>query len=116
MRVRDPVTGLRRVTPADEDAPAISEVVYAEPLVIGTIREVTVGVEANCCERGVALRFVKMIRPDWNPLRLFISEWRTWPGTPRSAWWAPYPLERTTWWERRVEFSSSKPRPLCRLP
>lgn len=50
--MKDNVTGLRRVT-GDAHVRATH---YVRPLEIGTIRSLRVGVEADCCQKGVTLR------------------------------------------------------------
>jgi hypothetical protein len=61
VTVRDNVTGLRRIV-EPEDANDVT-IDFLRPLVIGSIKEVTVGVEATCCDRGVLVRGSIMMDP-----------------------------------------------------
>ena len=50
--MKDNVTGVRRVTGNAH----VRTIDYFRPLEIGTIRSLRVGVEADCCQKGVTLR------------------------------------------------------------
>ena len=50
--VKDNVTGVRRVT-GDAN---VRETRLERPLEIGTIRSIRLGIEADCCRKGVTVR------------------------------------------------------------
>ena len=52
LTVKDNVTGVRRVT---GDA-SVRETRLERSLEIGTIRSIRVGIEADCCRKGVTVR------------------------------------------------------------